>query len=402
MRKKTLKTCLSLLLSVILFSSLFFQTAFAQGRNHSKIQPEPDTSSVSTKAQAAFSRQAVSPRSSMRIQMQTSADEQEEMNGCEEIEVKIIWLEAMAIKEPVTITATNDSRILVENISDIIFETNGIQQEISDLVLKEDSISFMTGLAKSRSTCTLTFKVRAPVAAGEFILSAKIAAQTAPNTISNYVEKAFLVTSGLTVDTTYETVYGDTAFDVFGQVNYKKQELNPDLVISLDIYHEETGEIVYELTGADYPKDNSYQIGPMAFPDYCEDGAYIVYVTLADGWNIIGSASKKITYIKFPLTVDTTLDPVHKGEAFDVFGLVKYKSASPNPDLVVSLDVYSKETEEIIYEMTGVDYPLDNNYQIGSFVFPDSCADGVYVIYVTLADGMEIIGSAHKEVTYTK
>lgn len=402
MRKKALKTCLSMILASVLLSFFLLQTALAQGLDYSKKQPALNIPAEYEELQPALTQQGISPRSSMRILMQTSVDGQEEISGCEEIEVKITWLESMAIKEPVTITATNDARILVEHISDIVFETDGIQKEISALVLEKDNVKFMTGMAAGRSICTLTFKIQAPVAAGEFMVSAKVAAQTATNTMSNYIERAFQVTSGLTVETTAETIYGNFPFDVFGEVNYKKQEQNPDLIISLDIYHEETGEIVYELTGADYPKDNTYNIGPMVFPDSCEDGTYIVYVTLADGWDIIGSASKKITYIKSPLTVETSLETIHGTEAFDVFGLVKYKSANPNPDFVISLDVYNKETGEIVYEMTGTDYPSDHAYQIKSLVFPDYCTDGVYVVYLTLADGMDIIGSASKEVTYIK
>lgn len=375
MRKDLLKKYFALMLFFVLFINVLSQSIVVKG--------------------------AVAPRSSMRIEMQTSADGQVDLDGYEEISVKVTWLESMAMQEPVTIAATSGAGILVKDISDITFVTNGIEKSISGLIVEEAAVKFMTDTALRGSTCSLEFKVRAPIAAGEFKISTKIAADSVVSNKSNYIEKVFNVTSGLTVETTYETVYSDTIFNVFGLVNYKTQG-DRDLVISLDVYNEETGEYVYEITGADYPTDNAYNIQSLAFPDNCEDGTYIVNVTLADGWNIIGSASKKIVYIKFPLTVETSLDIINGQTPFDVFGMVKYKSGESNPDLVVSLDVYNNETKDIVYELTGVDFPYDNTYQISNLVFPDYCESDIYVMYLTIADGMRIIGSASKEVTYIK
>lgn len=123
-------------------------------------------------------------------------------------------------------------------------------------------------------------------------------------------------------------------------------------------------------------------------------------LTIQQVMNIIGSTSKKIVYIKFPLTAETSLDIINGQTPFNVFGMVKYKSGEPNPDLVVSLDVYNNETKDIVYELTGVDFPYDNTYQISNLVFPDYCESGIYVMYLTIADGMNIIGSSSKDVTY--
>lgn len=375
MRKDSFKKYFALMLFFVLFINVLSQSIVVKG--------------------------AVAPRSSMRIEMQTSADGQVDLDGYEEISVKVTWLESMAMQEPVTIAVTSDAGILVKDISDITFVTNGIEKSISGLIVEEAAVKFMTDTALRGSTCSLAFKVRAPIAAGEFKILTKIAAESVVSNKSNYIEKVFNVTSGLTVETTYETVYSDTIFNVFGLVNYKTQG-ERDLVISLDVYNENTGEYVYEITGADYPTGNEYNIPSLAFPDNCEDGTYIVNVTLADGWNIIGSTSKKIVYIKFPLTAETSLDIINGQTPFDVFGRVKYKSGEPNPDLVVSLDVYNNETKDIVYELTGVDFPYDNTYQISNLVFPDYCESGIYVMYLTIADGMRIIGSASKEVTYIK
>lgn len=402
MRKKALIISGTLILALAMTVIPFPQTLNAQGADANVLQNNTSETNDVGQPKLIPSTLSISPRSAMRIEMETSVDNQAEIDGCEEIEVKVTWLESLAMQEPVQIAVSKDAQILVKDINDIVFETNGIQKDISDLTMKEGVIKFMTGKAEGRSICTLTYKVKAPLAAGEFKISTKVAAENAVNMRSNYIEKTFNVTSGLTVETTYDIICGNTSFDVFGLVNYKKQEENLDLVISLDVYNEETGEMVYEITGADYPVDNTYKMGSFVFPDDCEDGIYVVYVTLADGWDIIGSASKKITYIKYPLTVETSHDTINGNTPFDVSGLVKYKSAGENPDLVVSLDVYNKETKEMVYELTGVDFPLDNTYRIGSLVFPDYCEDGVYVVYVTLADDMNIIGSAIKEVTYIK
>lgn len=193
----------------------------------------------------------------MRIEMQTSADGQVDLDGYEEISAKVTWLESMAMQEPVTIAVTSGAGILVKDISDITFVTNGIEKSISGLIVEEAAVKFMTDTALRGSTCSLEFKVRAPIAAGEFKILTKIAADSVVSNKSNYIEKVFNVTSGLTVETTYETVYSDTIFNVFGLVNYKTQG-ERDLVISLDVYNENTGEYVYEITGADYPTGNEY------------------------------------------------------------------------------------------------------------------------------------------------
>lgn len=294
MTKKSLRKCFSLILSLILTLSFLMQTIYAQDLNTSL------------------------PRASMRIEMETSVDGQADVQGFEEIDVKVTWLESMAMKEPVTIAVTSGAQILIKDTSDLEFITNGEKKDITDLKIEEGIVKFMTGITANRATSTLSFKVRTPVAAGAFKISTKIAADNAPNTPSNFIEKTLHVTSGLTVETTYETVYGDTPFNVFGLVNYRTPVQNPDLVISLDVYNEVTGEIVLELTGADYPIDNTYEIGSLAFPDYCEDGAYIVQVTLADGWDIIGSASKKITYVKskeFKITVWDIIRKINSGDS---------------------------------------------------------------------------------------
>lgn len=405
MKKKSFKKYCSLLLSLLLLLSLFTQTIYAQEASnsvqqkvisntsakspndleasetaekpHEKESKEDPTQQQANETIPAESEEAVkqqeqafiSPRSSMRILMQTSIDGQAELEGLKEIEVTITWLESLAIKEPVKIAVTNEAMILADDISDIEFTTNGVKKDISDLVIEEGSVKFMTGTAASRSTCTLTYKVKAPVAAGDFKISTKIAAENAPNTLANYAEKIFTVTSGLTVETTYETIFGDTPFHVFGLVNYHTAQVDPDLVISLDVYNEETGEVVYELTGADYPTDNSYDIGPLAFPDSCAEGTYIVHVTLADGWNIIGTASKQISYVKSKEFKITVWDIVRKinseNSAADLKFSREFTYDFNTPIAMIQPMVYENETVTVtISPDTGESLQKDENNNI--------------------------------------
>lgn len=415
MKKNQFKKCCSLMLTLALLLSLFSQTTYAQESKTSPVQQEiiSDASAESRqtfeaskiqeqsteksheketknnpKQQAAdenipmesnpsaesnetkASKQAsISPRSSMRILMRTSVDGQAELEGLKEIEVTVTWLESLAMKEPVTIAVTNEAQILAESISDITFTTNGVKKDISDLVIEEGKVKFITGTAANRSTCTLTYKVKAPIAAGDFKISTKIAAENAPETLANYVEKVFTVTSGLTVETTYETIYGDTPFNVFGLVNYKTEAANPDLVISLDVYNKETGEVVYELTGADYPTDNNYEIGPVAFPESSVDGTYIVHVTLADGWDIIGTASKTITYVKSKELKITVFDIVRKVNSSDSTADLKFSREFTydfnTPINMIQPMVYENETVTVtITPDVGESLQIDENKNI--------------------------------------
>lgn len=370
MLKKPFKRSSALILSLILILGLFTQTIYAQNfidsSGQQEVQKEQEVeqeqeiqqeiqqeveqeanedSSIVSEETPPIPETLGMPRASMRIEMKTSVDDKADIKGYEEIDVLIKWLESMPIEEPITITATNEAKILIEDISDVEFLTNGEQRDISDLRIEDGIVKFMTGKAESRSNCTLAFKVRAPIAAGEFNISTKVAADNAPITRSNYVERTFNVTTGLTVETTYDTIYGDTPFDVFGLVNYESLAENPDLVISLDVYNEETGEMVYELTGADYPTDNTYKIGPLAFPDYCVDGTYIVQVTLADDWDIIGSASKKITYVKSKEFKITVWDVVRKINSEDGAADLRFSR-----EFIYELGQTITEIQPMIYE----------------------------------------------------
>lgn len=276
MKGKILKKCTALVMAFMLSAGLLSQTVYAQQSQESGIMP----------------------RSSMKILMETSVDGQEDLSGMQDIDVTVTWQESMAVKEPVKIAVTEGAQILIDDVSDVVFKTAGTQKDISDLTIEDGIVKFMSGQAARGSVCTLDFKVKAPLVAGEFNISTKVAAENAPNTRSNYIEKTFNVTSGLTIETTAETVYGDIPFDVFGQVYYVSQQETPELTVTLDVYNEDTGEMVYELTGADYPTENKYTIGDLVFPDYCVDGNYVVQITLSDGWDYIGTISKTIKYVK--------------------------------------------------------------------------------------------------------
>ncbi len=241
----------------------------------------------------------ISPHMAVQISMSTDAGSDNEVKANEEINAAVTWRSVMApTGEPITIQVTDGAKILIHNEEDITFSADGIPTPVNSIACSPDGdmVTFVTGIpATSPAENQISFTIKAPSNAVKFDLSVKIGSDSIPaNPMTNFVQQEFTV-KALLLSTSLDIIFGDTAFDIYGEVNYEDA-----LMIAMEVRNKETGDIAYGTTTMNLNNSGNNLLGTFAFDNSHPGGIYVIEAILLDSSFVpVASETKEIEHIKF-------------------------------------------------------------------------------------------------------
>lgn len=241
----------------------------------------------------------ISPHMAVQISMTTDAGPNNEVQGGDEINAVVTWRSVMApAGEPITIQVTDGAEILINSEEDITFSADGLPAPVNSIVRSPDGnmVTFMSGIpATSPAENQLSFAIKAPSNAVNFGLSVKIGADAIPaNPATNFVQQEFSV-KALLVSTSLDIIFGDTAFDIYGEVNYEDA-----FMIAMEVRNKETGDIAYGTTTMDLNNSGNNLLGTFAFDNSHPAGIYVVEAMLLDSSFVpVATEIKEIEHRKY-------------------------------------------------------------------------------------------------------
>ena len=343
---------------------------------------------------------AIAPRAPVSISMTTSADSVNgEVEPGEEITVTVDFRSTpMPTGEPITIRVTEGSgaRILIEDVSDVVFLTGGVQRPVSGLIVSDDSVFFRTGAVTSAQAMNqLTFTVKAPVKMGtEFELGIDIFLHPVQPNLVNHARKVFNVSSGFTIDTTEDVILNDMPFEVFGEISLRSFSGSP--LVAVQAFFED-GTAVFNIADTIIPNNNSFNMGPFTFPRgmHFEDGMYtiVAYLYDADTFELIAEATKVIEYMFSGLISEVSSLIVTADEPFFISGEVRVRNGSGN--YMVVLQGFHEESGDPAFNLADAVFNHGDTFKIGPYFFPSymDFAEGRYLItmYLYNADDFELL-----------
>jgi len=328
------------------------------------------------------------PRVALSLELNTSATPNSDVDVNQEIIVNVRFRSILAPNgEPVTVTVTNGAQILINDVSDVLFEANGVARPIRNIVADNNSVSFITGVpANTPLLNDLTFSIVAPSSAGDFSVSVLIGNPgTIPNVNVNFAERTFTAVSSIYVQTSHDVVIGNMPFNVSGGSGDGAGNWAVAAIV-----HSECGfglTIGNPLAQTDI--SGRFQFDPIVFPPNAPAGMYNVTVELVDsGWNQLGKAITSIEFIP-ALTVNTTYAVAYTNAPFYVYGNIEIDGSATVVMTITNSASYNIEFFDMIQNTQS------NTYSFGPFVFTGSHAEGLYTVNVALVDSnFEEVASA--------
>lgn len=217
------------------------------------------------------------------------------------VNVTITFKDISSRKVPFTIAVTNDAELVVNNNSDVQFETNGITKNMDTVTVNssKSEMTVLTDTVAGGKTSSITFPVLAPLMSANF----KVILTTDAITPSiKTVEEEIEIISGLTINA--PDVLNDVdLFDVFGNAMYKKQTPPVNSVVFMQITNlDPTKPAFQEIQLFSDIVNDKYEFNDVKLSSDYEDGDYLIQVVLVnqDTGDILGYAEKQVKFIKKP------------------------------------------------------------------------------------------------------
>jgi len=328
----------------------------------------------------------IAPMVAITTTMTTDADDNE-VNAGGIVNVNVVFRSVLVPNQLVTITTTNGAEVY--NTAGIGFSANGVDRPISNLVIENNGVRFLTGnAAPSHQDNVITFQVKAPPVSGVFDISVLIG--TGVPSASNSVAQSFTAVAGFMAESSHSAVVGSETFSVFGETGLSIGEG----AVAFVIRHQETGEEATRPNGfglnglAFLDADGRFRFDDLSFSNNNPDGVYVISLSLVDFTVPYGLPNETIISIPISFaqsaptaTVSVQVsDYVVEGDApFFVTGNFQIETLTM---LAVTINHVNDPIGTFFADE--VQALPGGTFTLGPFTFSDDDAEGMYVVNVAL------------------